>query len=122
LDIVRVYGIRGRPYPWERSFTRKVDRTTAENLQLKLQQAKDIVRELSGYRLGNLDKRLPQHDLINEQNLLYSLREEYGRDQHEWDLCSEEMLELQLDLSNRLFEWLLEEALAEISVLDNTGS
>jgi hypothetical protein len=36
------------------------------------------------------------------------------RDQHEWDLCSEEMLEMELEVGDWVWDWVVAEAVQEI--------
>ncbi|MBS1889718.1 MAG: hypothetical protein JST59_00365 [Actinobacteria bacterium] len=65
MELIRVYGVRGKPYPWERSFTRTTERVTEDNLKLKLVQTKERVKEISSYHLGNLDRRMPNREFID---------------------------------------------------------
>lgn len=81
---------------------------------VRLHTAKKMVEDFAGYRLGNLDKRSPHYVVIEEQNLLYSLREDFARDQHEWDMCSEEKLELGLEMAEWVWERMVLEAIQEI--------
>ncbi|EAR82444.2 IQ calmodulin-binding motif protein (macronuclear) [Tetrahymena thermophila SB210] len=132
LDNHRLYGLKGRPFPW------KVDATKINNAPITHDKVPSILRKSvtkviewaecqCGFIFDRPDAQLPTNQTLNEEyiskikekRLTDMLHSEVKEAEEKWIIYDDEYTEIQVEISELVFQELLFEFEGELSKINN---
>ncbi|KAL4429918.1 hypothetical protein ABPG74_000284 [Tetrahymena malaccensis] len=132
LDYQRMYGLRGKPFPWKITHEKISEKPhSSQDIPKILQKASEKVIEWSSCLCGIIvDKEDSQFQpgihfdedylqQIKEDRLNRMLSAEVIENEEKWILYDEEQTEVQVELSQMVFDLLIYEACSEFRKISN---